>query len=512
MRFLTPALAGLSMTAALAAQSPITTLFAQNNGGAAGGAAYFDITVTDPAGLTFHQIDLNCGQAPGTAIGCSVHISAAGWSAVDPVSGLATYADPTAWTQVASGIGQSSGTDTPSPVCLAGQGGFYLAPGTYGMAVVMDASTTHRYTNGTGTNQNFSTAECSLDLGGGANTPFGTSVFQPRVWNGSLYYNSGTTVGTCLITPVLVGEAETIPNPGGPMGSTGGGFSDGDVLRWAYDDVGGSFPGAPALTVLNYGGSNNGGAALPVGVTAFLPGFDQVWAGSTPSGYADIVNATVGLGAEVLVGVPAGLFAVGDTVRIQGIVLDLNGANLGEFLRPTPNSLNFVRVPSCLISEGFEGVPGPYPAAGAYPTGWSDGGGTTPWTADASGTTSGNTGPSSGSGGSAVYMYCETSGSAGPDYIMNTDTYSLAGATTVGFDLSRVGATIGTLEVRMDDGSGTYPTVLATYTGPDPNGAEWTIETIALPAGAPANASFQFHYVRGTSFTGDIAIDGFCIN
>ncbi|MEC8253131.1 MAG: hypothetical protein VX044_07955 [Planctomycetota bacterium] len=497
------------MTAALAAQSPITTLFAQNNGGAPGGAAYFDITVTDPAGLTFHQIDLNCGQSPGAAIGCSIHIAAAGWSAVDPVSGLATYADPTAWTQVASGTGQSFGTDTPSPVCLAGQGGFYLAPGTYGMAVVMDATTSHRYTNGNGTNQNFSTAECSLDLGGGANTAFGTSVFQPRVWNGSLYYNSGTTVGTCVVTPVLVGEAETIPNPGGPMGSTGGGFSDGDVLRWAYDDVGGSFPGAPALTVLNYGGSNNGGAALPVGVTAFLPGFNQVWAGSTPSGYADIVNATVGLASEVIVGVPSGLFAVGDTVRIQGIVLDLNGTNLGEFLRPTPNSLNFVRVPSCLISEGFEGVAS---GAGNYPTGWSSGGGLGQWQPDTSGTPSGNTGPTSGSGGSAVYMYCETSGASGPDYIMNTDTYSLAGATTVGFDLSRVGATIGTLEVRMDDGSGTYPTVLATYTGPDPNGAEWTIETIALPAGAPASASFQFHYVKGASFTGDIAIDGFCIN
>jgi len=499
------------MTAALAAQSPITTFYGANNGGAAGGATYFDITVTDPAGLTFHQVDVNCGQAVGAAIGCSVHTSAASWSAVDPVSGLATYADPTAWTQVASGTGAAAGIDAPSAVCLAGGGGFYLAPGTYGMAIVMDASTTHRYTNGTGTNQNFSTAECSLALGGGANTAFGATVFQPRIWNGSLYYSSGTTLGTCVVTPTMVGEAETTPNPGGPMGNTGGAFVEGDFLRWAYDDIGGSFPQGAALTVLNYGGSNNGGAPLAVGVTAFLPGFNQVWAGSTPSGYADIINASVGSAGEVIVAVPPGLFAIGDNVRIQGIVLDLNATSLADFLRPTPNSLNFVKVPSCLVTETFESVAGPFPGPG-LPAGWSDGGGASTWLADAGGTSSSNTGPSSGSAGSVVYMYCETSGTAGPDYILNSDTYSLAGATTVGFDLSRVGATIGTLEVRMDDGSGTYPTVLATYTGPEPSGAEWTIEAIALPAGAPANASFQFHYTRGTSFTGDIAIDNFCIN
>ena len=64
----------------------------------------------------------------------------------------------------------------------------------------------------------------------------------------------------------------------------------------------------------------------------------------------------------------------------------------------------------------------------------------------------------------------------------------------------------------MDDGSGTYPTLLATYTGPEPSGIEWTNESIALPSGAPANASFQFVYTRGTSFTGDLAVDNFCIN
>ena len=44
-----------------------------------------------------------------------------------------------------------------------------------------------------------------------------------------------------------------------------------------------------------------------------------------------------------------------------------------------------------------------------------------------------------------------------------------------------------------------------------PGGAEWTAESLPLPGPLPADIQFQFHYVRGTSFTGDIAIDSFCI-
>ena len=188
-----------SLSSALFAQSPITTLFASNNGGGAGGCTYFNVDVLDPAGITVFNVDLNCGQAAGDPIGCSIWTAAGvAWDAVDPVSGLATHQDQTLWTQVAAGTGVSAGTDGASAVCLSATGGFFLAPGSYSMAVVMDANTSHRYTNGDGTNQNFSTAEVAIDLGGGANTPFGTGVFQPRVWNGSLFYNSGTTVGNCL--------------------------------------------------------------------------------------------------------------------------------------------------------------------------------------------------------------------------------------------------------------------------------------------------------------------------
>ena len=89
---------------------------------------------------------------------------------------------------------------------------------------------------------------------------------------------------------------------------------------------------------------------------------------------------------------------------------------------------------------------------------------------------------------------------------------------TLEFQLSRIGATIGTLNVYMDDGAGTF-NLLATYTGPDANqsqgGTEWSAENLDLTNGGtltvPANIVIRFEYTYGGSFTGDLAIDAFCL-
>jgi hypothetical protein len=84
---------------------------------------------------------------------------------------------------------------------------------------------------------------------------------------------------------------------------------------------------------------------------------------------------------------------------------------------------------------------------------------------------------------------------------------SLSGGSGVRFDLSRVGASIGTLDVSVDDGTGAQS--IGNYTGPGTS--EWWTEQLVLPAGIGANYTVTFTYTRGSSFTGDIAIDAFCI-
>lgn len=161
---------------------------------------------------------------------------------------------------------------------------------------------------------------------------------------------------------------------------------------------------------------------------------------------------------------------------------------------------------TCLTEEDFEGT---VTGVGNYPLGWSDGGGTAQWSSDNAGTPSGATGPNAAVSGTQ-YMYCETSGTGGTaTFIMNTRVYNPAELTgsQIGFQLSRVGASIGSLDVFMDDGINP-PVLLGNFTGASAN--EWDIEVLSLPSIPAGGASFSFNYTAGGTFTGDIAIDDFC--
>ncbi len=154
------------------------TTFMNNNGGAAGGAVYFDITVTQS--ISIAQLSLNTA---GAIPAISVYTT--------PATYLGNAGNPGAWTLVAEddGLGIGAGVGAQTVVDLVTP--FTLAPGTYGMALVGDNFTTgttmaHSYTNGTGANQNFVSADgvITLDLGAADNAPFAGGAFTPRVWNG----------------------------------------------------------------------------------------------------------------------------------------------------------------------------------------------------------------------------------------------------------------------------------------------------------------------------------------
>ncbi|WP_249041337.1 HYR domain-containing protein, partial [Aequorivita antarctica] len=157
----------------------LSTLFASNNGGNPGGAVYFDITV-GPSDLEVTDIDVNTAEA--------------GSFTMDIYTLVGTYvgneANPGAWgAAAANASGTGAGVDTPSNAVLASSITL-TANTTYGMALVLDGTHAHAYTNGDGSNQNFSNADMSMALGAASNVPFTTPIFAPRVFNGAIHYTT----------------------------------------------------------------------------------------------------------------------------------------------------------------------------------------------------------------------------------------------------------------------------------------------------------------------------------
>lgn len=166
--------------AATASAQSITTLFERNNSGANGGAVYFDLTVgANPIRIT--GFDTN-----------TVDEVTFGWEVFTRLGGGLGQHLAGDWTSVTTGTGQGMGVDIPSPVAL--DNSFLLEAGAkYGIALVMGAEARHDY-SGTRSSPlpgmlQYSNADLTLDLGDASNEPFSGSAFNPRIWNGTIYYD-----------------------------------------------------------------------------------------------------------------------------------------------------------------------------------------------------------------------------------------------------------------------------------------------------------------------------------
>jgi len=164
----------------------LSTTFAGGNGGSDGGAVYFDVTAA--ADLTVDSLQMHI-QDPGNF---TVEVYA-----IEGGTYVGNETNAGAWTLVSTGSGESNTTGTPSDVTL--DTALSLTSGTtYAMALVLDATHSHRYTNGDGTNQNYSDANVSISLGAASNVPFTGTVFSPRVFNGTINYFVGTPPSTTV--------------------------------------------------------------------------------------------------------------------------------------------------------------------------------------------------------------------------------------------------------------------------------------------------------------------------
>lgn len=151
----------------------LTTTFTSNNSGASLWTMYFDATATQA--LTITALDVNVGS-PGVNFTLDIYTRAGTYSGNETNGG-------SGWTLVSTGSGVSAGNDTPSNVDICD---FVLGTSLTGVAIRYNGVGMH-YTNGNGSNQNYSNADLALALGTSAATtagPFaaGSSLFNPRVW------------------------------------------------------------------------------------------------------------------------------------------------------------------------------------------------------------------------------------------------------------------------------------------------------------------------------------------
>lgn len=180
---------------------------------------------------------------------------------------------------------------------------------------------------------------------------------------------------------------------------------------------------------------------------------------------------------------------------------------------------------TCNANQGFESTP---TGIGNAPVGWTNGAAGNAWTIHTGGTGSVGTGPTSAFAG-VNYAYCETSIANPATFTLDTcllDLTTIPGVTgTLNFALSRIGATIGTLELFVDDGTGggfipitdITTGMPVTYVGADPGqaqgGTEWSSESVPfLHNIASSSITIRFRYTSSTSFTGDCAIDEVNVN
>lgn len=170
----------LALAASVSTAETITTLFASNNSGSAGGGVYYDITV-GALPLEIKSLTVNSNSAPGTPIAFEM------WTRTGETWD-GNHNSPVGWDLRAIGSGTAAGVDIPTAITLDET--FVLDANTlYGTAIGLGPAAAHAYTNGNGQNQHFENNNLALDLGGATNALFGAGRFFPRVWNGSITYN-----------------------------------------------------------------------------------------------------------------------------------------------------------------------------------------------------------------------------------------------------------------------------------------------------------------------------------
>lgn len=198
--------ATLALALAMPAQSPITSTFVGGlvitNPGPAAATQYFDVNVTNPAGLVVTQFDVNVNTTAGTSGNFSVWITGVGGTH------FGNQQNAAAWTQVSSDAVTFTAGRRSVPLSTP----FWLAPGTYGVAlhhVTFNPVYTNPNTPVPPLPQTYGNADVTLDMTSArvrtslTTDPFGGTAVgnSPRHPNIAMHYTVGAAFADFSATP-----------------------------------------------------------------------------------------------------------------------------------------------------------------------------------------------------------------------------------------------------------------------------------------------------------------------
>jgi len=289
----------------------MTTLFNANNAGAVGTGNFFDANITNPDGLSLCAVSVNANGGTGTNVNVDVYIT--------PSTYVGKDSDGTQWTLIGSGVAVSRGFQNSTTVSFPS---VYLAPGSYGFAVYQ-TGVGPAY-SGTGANPApglpaYSNADMALSLGIARNGLFGaaTTVFTPRIWNGTLHYET-VAQGLAIHQVFGAGCAGALGVPGNVAATMP---RVGQTLTLNFTNM----PGSVGFHMLGFSRTASLFGPLPVDLTSFgAPGcFGRV---ST-----DAVSLMIGAGNQASFSwtLPAGSAFLGARFFSQALVLDPTANGLG---------------------------------------------------------------------------------------------------------------------------------------------------------------------------------------
>jgi len=159
--------------------------FVSNNSGGSGGCIYFTLNVLAPNGISISTIDINTLSPASTSLSGKVylHRSISDWNLLSGNNNLSRD-----WNVIGMLTGTAAGPNLPSAMAVHNfTNSIDLPPGSYLLAIG-GGNFANAYTNGNGINQN--AFDCNVMFQGGkaANTVFDSSLFNPRVLNGTFHY------------------------------------------------------------------------------------------------------------------------------------------------------------------------------------------------------------------------------------------------------------------------------------------------------------------------------------